>query len=211
MNKELQVLADCFHANQLSLNISKTKCMLFYRSPPLQNEEISLTMSNTIIQRLKCVQFLGLHIYEILDWHEHINRCKNKLTSASYVINTVNSYLHVSALKTIYYTLVTLTWHMESSCGGSTYKTYLTQLFIIQKKHSSFHTQKKLLWTFSPPLYMLKHLLNWKMYTNWRLGNVCIIMFTGVYAIIYPRSLHLPMAYIFTNLDKPHIYVLSLL
>ena len=150
MNKELQVLADCFHANQLSLNISKTKCMLFYRSPPLQNEEISLTMSNTIIQRLKCVQFLGLHIYEILDWHEHINRCKNKLTSASYVINTVNSYLHVSALKTIYYTLVTLTWHMESSCGGSTYKTYLTQLFIIQKKHSSFHTQKKLLWTFSP-------------------------------------------------------------
>ena len=210
MNKELQVLADCFYANKLSLNISKTKCMLFYRSPLPENEEISLTMSNTIIQRLKCVQFLGLHIYEILDWHEHINKCKNKLASALYVINTVKSYLHVSALKTIYYTLVTLTWHMESSCGGLHIKRTWHN-YLLSKKNCSFHTQKKLLGTFSPPLYMLKHLLNWIMYTNWRLGNVCIIMFTGVYAIIYPRSLHLPMAYIFTNLDKPHIYVLSLL
>ena len=34
------------------------------------------------------------------------NKCKNKLTSALYVIKKVNSYLLVSALKTIYYTLV---------------------------------------------------------------------------------------------------------
>ena len=56
-------------------------------------------MSNTVIQRMKCVQFLGLHIDEKLDWHEHINKCKNKLTSALYVIKKVNSYLPLSALK----------------------------------------------------------------------------------------------------------------
>ena len=101
MNKELQVLADWFRANILSLNISKTKCTLFCRSPPHENEELILTMSNTIIQRMKCVQFLGLHIDEKLDWHEHINKCKNKLTSVLYVINKV-----MFAHKTIYYTLV---------------------------------------------------------------------------------------------------------
>ena len=77
MNKELQVLADWFRANKLSLNISKTKCMLFYRSPSPENEERILTMSNTSIRRLKFVQFLGLHIDEKLDWHEHINKCKH--------------------------------------------------------------------------------------------------------------------------------------
>ena len=42
------------------------------------------------------------------------------------------------------------------------------------------------------------------------LDNVCIIMFTGVYVIIYPISLHLPMTYTFTKLDKPNTYVLLL-
>ena len=57
-------------------------------------------MSNTVIQRMKCVKLLVLHIDETLDWHKHINKCKNKLTSALYVINKINSYLPV------YYTLV---------------------------------------------------------------------------------------------------------
>ena len=50
MNNKLQVLADWFRANKLSLYISKTKSMLFCRYPPRQNEELILTMSNTIIQ-----------------------------------------------------------------------------------------------------------------------------------------------------------------
>ena len=49
-NKELQILADWFHANKLSLNISKTKCMLFCRSPPPENVEIILTISQCLIQ-----------------------------------------------------------------------------------------------------------------------------------------------------------------
>ena len=134
MNNDLQVLADWFRANKLSLNISKTKSMLFCRSPPPENEELILTMSDTIIQRIKCLQFLGLYIDEKLDWHEHINKCKNKLTSALYVINKVNSYLPVSALKTIYYTLVYPYLTYGIILWGSTYKTYLTKLFIIQKK-----------------------------------------------------------------------------
>ena len=94
--------------------------------------------------RMKCLQFLGLYIDEKLDWHEHINKCKNKLISALYVINKVNSYLPVSALKTIYYTLVYPYLTYGIILWGSTYKTYLKKLFIIQKTNSSIHTQKKL-------------------------------------------------------------------
>ena len=141
MNKEFQALADWFRANKLSLIISKTKCMLFCRSPPPENEELILTMSNTIIQRMKCVQFLGLHIDEKLDWHDHINKCKTKLTSALYVINKVNSYLPVSALKTIYYTLVYPYLAYGIILWGSTNKTYLTKLVIIPN-NCSFHTKK---------------------------------------------------------------------
>ena len=134
MNKEVQILANWFRANKLSLNISKTKCMLFCRSPPHESEEIILAMYNTVIQRMKCVHFLCLHIDEKLDWHEHINKSKNKLTSVFYVIKKVNSYLPVSALKTIYYTLVYPYLTYAIILWGSTYKTYLTKLYIIPKK-----------------------------------------------------------------------------
>ena len=49
---------------------------------------------------------LCLHIDDKLNWQEHTNAYKNKLTSALYIINKVNRYLPVPALKTIYYTLV---------------------------------------------------------------------------------------------------------
>ena len=52
MNNELDALADWFHANKLSLNVSKTKCMLFSRYHPVQREERVLTMSDTIIQSI---------------------------------------------------------------------------------------------------------------------------------------------------------------
>ena len=83
---------------------------------------------------MNCLQFLGLHIDEKRDWHEHINKCKNKLSSALYLINKVNSYLPVSALKTIYYTLVYHYLTYGIILWGSTYKKYLTKLFIIQTK-----------------------------------------------------------------------------
>ena len=67
MNNERQVLADWFRANKLSVNISKTKSMLVCRSPPPENEELILTIFNTIIQRMKCLQFLGLYVDEKLD------------------------------------------------------------------------------------------------------------------------------------------------
>jgi len=50
--------------------------ILYSRSPPPENEEHILTKYYTSVQRMKCGQFLSLHIDERLDWHEHINECK---------------------------------------------------------------------------------------------------------------------------------------
>ena len=77
-NKELEVVADWFHANKLSLNVSRTKYMLFSRSHPVQREETPLATSDTIIKPTHCIKFLGLYIDERLDWQEHINACRKK-------------------------------------------------------------------------------------------------------------------------------------
>ena len=129
VNKELNILADWFSANKLSLIVSKSKCMLFCRSHILfpQNAEFSIAMSNIVIQRTQCVTFLGLLINERLDWQEHINSCKNKITSALYASNRVNNFFPVSAHETIYYPLVYPYLTYGIILWGSTYKSHCTK------------------------------------------------------------------------------------
>ena len=60
--------------------------MLFSRSHPVQREETVLMTSDNIIKPTHCIKFLGLYIDERLDWQEHINVCREKLTSALFVL-----------------------------------------------------------------------------------------------------------------------------
>ena len=183
---ELQVLADWFRANKLFLNISKTKCMLFCRSPPPENEEFILTMSNTIIQHMKCVQFLGIHIDEKPDLHEHINKCKNKLLQFSLPLLDIWNHL-----------------------VGSTYKTYLTQLFSIKKIVRSI--LKRNYWEHSHPLFTCLKFIKLNDVYELEIGK---FMYNYIHRSL-PHyllvSLHLPMTYTFMKLGKPHTYVLLLL
>ena len=52
-NKELNVVAEWFKANKLTLNVSKTKYILF-RKPNMnaKPEDLSLTIDNTEIERI---------------------------------------------------------------------------------------------------------------------------------------------------------------
>ena len=57
MNKEREVFAYWFHANKLSLSVSKTKYMLFSRSHPVQREETVLYWQKTgLAGTHKCMQ-----------------------------------------------------------------------------------------------------------------------------------------------------------
>ena len=73
MNKEREVLSDWFDANKLSLNIFKTKYMLFSRFRPVQSEELFLIICNKILQLTKCITFLGLYTDGRHDWQKHTN------------------------------------------------------------------------------------------------------------------------------------------
>ena len=72
--------------------------MLFSRSRHLHSEQTSLKMSEEIIQPTHCVNVLGLLIDDKLVWHEHINVCIKKHTSALYAINKVNHFIPVDWL-----------------------------------------------------------------------------------------------------------------
>jgi hypothetical protein len=82
-------------------------------------------------------------IDEKLNWKDHIKYCKNKLSSGLYAINSSKHILSREHLRSLYYTLI----HPHLTYGlllwGSTYKTFLHKLQVLQNKSIRSITKSK--------------------------------------------------------------------
>ena len=68
-------------ANKLSLNISKTKYIVFAK----QNKcipNVNIRINNSPIERVHCFNFLGISIDSTLSWKYHVENSVIKLLSA---------------------------------------------------------------------------------------------------------------------------------
>ena len=81
VNFDLKTLTDWFKANQLSVNPSKTKSILFKRSRYVNDINDYLCIETEPIELVQVTKFLGLYIDEHLTWQHHIDHCKNKASS----------------------------------------------------------------------------------------------------------------------------------
>ena len=69
VNRELCVLTKWIHTNKLSLNLLKTKYMLFRYSETVIPGNVVFDQVN--IEKVSCIKFLGLHIDDKLTWKMH--------------------------------------------------------------------------------------------------------------------------------------------
>ena len=106
INSDLDNLGDWFKANQLSVNPSKTKYILFTKRCGVDDQMHNLYIEGTILERVPCTTFLGLYIDEHLSWKQHIDHCKKKMSSGIYAMNMAKHILSINHLRTLYYSLV---------------------------------------------------------------------------------------------------------
>ena len=74
-NQELGQINDRFLANKLSLNVEKTKYMLFYKLTDQENIDSKLSLlqlNGNIIERENSLRFLGVILDECLIWKKDI-------------------------------------------------------------------------------------------------------------------------------------------
>ncbi len=134
INKDLQSLSNWFKANKLSLNISKTVCILFNQRDTKISHHHTIKIDNHLIELKTYAKFLGVTIDNKLNWHEHINNVKGKINSSIYIINRVKNILSKEYLKMLYYSLIHPYLVYGVTLWGGTHLTYLKKLFILQKK-----------------------------------------------------------------------------
>ena len=111
-NDELIKLADWFKANKLTLNVSKTKYILFRNNlKAIDFSKLQLLIDNENIDRIgqgcneESFKFVGIYLDEFLTWNQHVNYICGKAANAVYALSKLKNVLPVSVKLTIYNSL----------------------------------------------------------------------------------------------------------
>jgi len=135
VNRDLDALFEWFKTNKLSLNINKTNFMLFTNTNLPQTEiNRSIKIGNEELKRKPSIKFLGIIIDEKLNWQNHIETTRNKLSKITYSLKMVKSFLPKQNMKILYQSLIQPYLEYGITLWGGTHKIHLDKLRIVQKK-----------------------------------------------------------------------------
>ncbi len=127
---ELNKLKTWFHRNKLSLNLNKTKIMLFGNC----NTEVKVSTDNVNIERVYENKFLGVILDHRICWKSHIEYIRSKLPrniaimgKSKFILDQKSSYILYCSLVLPYLNYCVEVW-------GNTYKSNLQPLSALQKR-----------------------------------------------------------------------------
>ena len=105
LNRELNNVSHWLNLNKLSLNVKKTKAMVF-RMPQKKIIQPNIQINGSNIEFVENFIFLGITINNKLNWNRHINKVTNKISKTVGILNKLRSFLPSDVLQTIYNTLI---------------------------------------------------------------------------------------------------------
>ena len=106
LNIELEGVHSWLKANRLTLNVNKTKYMLFSKRKNNLPGEINLQINNNDIQSVTEFNFLGLYLNSKLNWDTHINVIGKKISRAVGIIKKLQLIFPQKILISLYNTLL---------------------------------------------------------------------------------------------------------
>ena len=135
VNSELIKLTSWFQVNRLSIDIKKTKYVLFKPGQKRQTlDHLTVKLCDRILARESETVFLGVILDEHLSWKSHIAYLASKVSRPLGVISKSSFYLYKSALHTLHFSLVHPYLQYCIRLWGSTYPTNLKRLVLLQKR-----------------------------------------------------------------------------
>ena len=109
-NKKLSNIDNWVLANKLTVNVKKTKCILFKTCNPCKSRKATQTselkLRNEVIARVSSIRFLGVTIHENLTWKHHMYAVKKKMRAALGAVMRIRSFLNKRAMLTLYHSLI---------------------------------------------------------------------------------------------------------
>ena len=120
--------------NKLSLNLKKTKFMIFKPRQKRQRFDTQLSINNQIVSQVTEILFLGVVLDENLSWKSHISHISNKISKSVGIIFRASSYLTRASLRTLYFSMVYPYLQYCNIVWASTYSINLRRIVVLQKR-----------------------------------------------------------------------------
>ena len=106
INIELNKISEWLKLNRLTLNVQKTKYMLFRTSMKKVQTLLLLQMDNKIIDKVLDFKFLGIHFNEQLNWKSHIDKLSVKCCRILGILNRLKIILPLNIKIILYNSLM---------------------------------------------------------------------------------------------------------
>ena len=152
---------DWFQANKLTVNLTKTKFVIFGSKQRLKNtlsnnseENVTITLGSKL-ERVFHAKFLGLILDENLSWNFQINWICRKIAKSIGILYRARHFLNLETLINLYYSFIYSHISYSALIWGSNFKTKLLPIHILQKRGiraTTFSTRR----TPSKPLFKKK-------------------------------------------------------
>ena len=136
INGELKKLHHWFITNKLTLNLDKTKFMLFHKKRNLNQKlkKFKVNINNYSIKQVCKIKYLGVILDNKLNWNDHINFVSTKLAQTAGIIYKVRNKVPQKVLLRIYDSIGAHYLRYGVASWGSAKNTALDKLRIIQNK-----------------------------------------------------------------------------
>ena len=132
INNILPLISDWFHANFLSLNISKTYTQHY--STRSSNFKLDVKLCDTTIEENEHIKYLGVYIDKTLKFSKHINHIANIISRNIGIIARVRYYIDNKTTLLLYNSLVLPYLNYCCINWGNNYDSQLYKVFILQKR-----------------------------------------------------------------------------
>jgi hypothetical protein len=106
VNSELEKTAKWFILNKLSLNIEKTKFIIFHTQRKKIPDINPLVINRIPIEKVTEIKFLGVYIDEFLNWKYPLRIKNNQISRNLAIMNRLKNFIPLSTRKTLYHSLI---------------------------------------------------------------------------------------------------------
>jgi len=135
LDVNLNRLAYWFKENKLTLNIKKTKLMVFGSKYNLQNfQAVSLKYGNDVVERVDSFKYLGVVFDPNLSWSHHINYVSSTVSKRIGIIRSVKYYLPPCTLNMLANALVMPHFDYCSIVWSNCNSEYSNTLQVLQNR-----------------------------------------------------------------------------
>ena len=197
INQQPLSVSKWLSTNKLTLNVDKTKYVIFHSHQKQLKTKLNVTINNAMIGEVSSIKYLGVTLDKHLNWKEHVKQIARKLRRNIGILSRLRYFLDLNNLIQLYYSLIYPFLTYGLIVWGNTYITTLNPVIVLQKKTVRIITFSKFD-DHSSPLFKLCKIA--KFVDLIYLANI-IFMF-DFYSCSLPSSFNL----FFTPVNKIHSY-----